>query len=671
MEKFLRYLLCASAVLFSLVACDQEQIGEFATSNDSDNKEIHFLQKSLTKEFEQGTKEGEFTVTVARNGNKGTYRILLQKSGKDASLFSLRDTVVIPDGKYSVDVPVTVNMSGVVLGASVSASLCIIGRDAELGDDPAYISQYSDFLDLSASFILEWEPYMRTTESGEQVQQTATYYYTQFYEGYQRGMLVERAKGTTNIFRLLDWGAGVNFFFKVNSDNSVVVPGQSIGYYYSDSDEYVCVSDIAQYFGDDSYYSRFPCSFDGKQTFTLNLIYYVSDGLFGYGTERIVFAGDHDNDPVVSATYEGDGRFSFEFNSFTSSCKAVVVEGDITGDTDELDKIYKQICLGQRDDVRTFSDNTQSWTPSSPSNTMLVVPFDSEGKPGEMVAVRFTYDPDGAFTPEVLQFSIEPYYDVDPYSTLIWKIRTRNASSVRYIMMDKDVLDYYEENYPLDQILGIGARFDADNLAASESEEGLTLYYQNLSEGGAYRVIAEVTNKFGDKVYVTDSTVLASYADKYKDASIEDFTGAYIVNADVKTSSGNQSTTESFRVDVIKTGENTVMIKGLCNYSSYSPSITGTYIPEEHCIRVQSQNLGEFSYMNVVFGFVANLYTGIWGQTSSMEFGFCEDGLLHWRTTAGSEMSLTGYKFLLFEGTSYSGYAVGDKTYENILMQKL
>ena len=671
MEKFLRYLLCASAVLFSLVACDQEQIGEFATSNDSDNKEIHFLQKSLTKEFEQGTKEGEFTVTVARNGNKGTYRILLQKSGKDASLFSLRDTVVIPDGKYSVDVPVTVNMSGVVLGASVSASLCIIGRDAELGDDPAYISQYSDFLDLSASFILEWEPYMRTTESGEQVQQTATYYYTQFYEGYQRGMLVERAKGTTNIFRLLDWGAGVNFFFKVNSDNSVVVPGQSIGYYYSDSDEYVCVSDIAQYFGDDSYYSRFPCSFDGKQTFTLNLIYYVSDGLFGYGTERIVFAGDHDNDPVVSATYEGDGRFSFEFNSFTSSCKAVVVEGDITGDTDELDKIYKQICLGQRDDVRTFSDNTQSWTPSSPSNTMLVVPFDSEGKPGEMVAVRFTYDPDGAFTPEVLQFSIEPYYDVDPYSTLIWKIRTRNASSVRYIMMDKDVLDYYEENYPLDQILGIGARFDADNLAASESEEGLTLYYQNLSEGGAYRVIAEVTNKFGDKVYVTDSTVLASYADKYKDASIEDFTGAYIVNADVKTSSGNQSTTESFRVDIIKTGENTVMIKGLCNYSSYLPSITGTYIPEEHCIRVQSQNLGEFSYMNVVFGFVANLYTGIWGQTSSMEFGFCEDGLLHWRTTAGSEMSLTGYKFLLFEGTSYSGYAVGDKTYENILMQKL
>ncbi len=660
MEKFLRILLCASAALLSLVACDQEQIGEMASPNDSDNKEIHFVQKSLVKEFEQGTKEGEFTVVLARNGNKGTYRVLLQKSGKNASLFSVRDTVVIPDGQYSVEVPVTVNMNAVVLGSSVTASLCIIGRDAELGDDPAYITQYSDFLDLTASFTLEWEPYMRTTESGEQVQQTATYYYSQFYEGYQRGMLVERAKGTTNIFRLLDWGAGVNFFFKVNSDNSVVVPGQSIGYYYSGSDEYVYVSDIAQYLGDEASYDRFPCTFDGKQTFTLNLVYYVTDGMFGYGPEKIVFAGDHDNDPVVAATYEGDGKFSFEFNSFTSSCKAVVVEGDVTGDTAELNKVYKQICLGQRDDIRTFSENTQQWTPSVPSNTLIAVPFDAEGKPGEMIAIRFTYDPDGTIAPEVLEFSISPY-SVDPYSTMVWKIRTRNAASVRYIMMDKDVLDYYEENYPLDQILGIGSKLDADNLAASEGPDGLTLYYQGLSEGGAYRV----------KVYVTDSTVLASHADKFKAVSLDDFVGAYIVNADVKTSDSNQASTESFRVDIIKTGENTVMIKGLCNYSSYSPAITGTYIPEEHCIRLQSQNLGEFSYLNVVFGFVANLYTGIWDQSSSMEFGFCDDGLLHWRTTAGSEMSLTGYKFLLFDGTSYTGYAVGDKTYENILMQKL
>lgn len=47
MEKFLRILLCASAALLSLVACDQEQIGEMASPNDSDNKEIHLSRKAL------------------------------------------------------------------------------------------------------------------------------------------------------------------------------------------------------------------------------------------------------------------------------------------------------------------------------------------------------------------------------------------------------------------------------------------------------------------------------------------------------------------------------------------------------------------------------------------------------------------------------------------------
>ena len=120
MEKFLRILLCASAALLSLVACDQEQIGEMASPNDSDNKEIHFVQKSLVKEFEQGTKEGEFTVVLARNGNKGTYRVLLQKSGKNASLFSVRDTVVIPDGQYSVEP----REPGAAVGSAPRAAPC-------------------------------------------------------------------------------------------------------------------------------------------------------------------------------------------------------------------------------------------------------------------------------------------------------------------------------------------------------------------------------------------------------------------------------------------------------------------------------------------------------------------------------------------------------------------
>ena len=261
MKRNIRIILFSVFAALAAVSCSQEQLGVIATSNADDDREIHFVQTSMTKEFAQGTKEGTVAVTLARHGNRGTYRVVLQKSGRNADLFALKDTVVIPDGQYSVEIPVKVDMSGVVLGSSVEASLAIVGRDAQLGDGSAYIGKYSDFLDLSVSFALEWEPYMRTTESGEEVQQTATYYFSQFYTGWQSGIPVEVATGTDNIFRLVDWANGAYFLFKVDWKNkTVVVPGQSMGYYHESSGSYVYVSDLAQYLGEDSLYSSYPCT---------------------------------------------------------------------------------------------------------------------------------------------------------------------------------------------------------------------------------------------------------------------------------------------------------------------------------------------------------------------------------------------------------------------------
>lgn len=126
------------------------------------------------------------------------------------------------------------------LGSTIDVNLAIVGRDAELGKDPAYISQYSDFLKLSASFALEWEPYMRKTEGGEEIQQLATYYFGGYlYDGVQTEIPVEVATGTDNIFRLVDWAAGANFMFKVDwKSKTVVVPGQSTGYYLDSGERF-------------------------------------------------------------------------------------------------------------------------------------------------------------------------------------------------------------------------------------------------------------------------------------------------------------------------------------------------------------------------------------------------------------------------------------------------
>ncbi len=653
--------------------CSQDQLGVTAMSTSDDSREIHFLQSSLSKEFEQGLTEGTIAVTLGRSGNVGTYRVLLEKSGKDAALFSIRDTVVIPDGQYTVDVPLKVDLSSVILGSSVDVSLSIVGRDATLGEDSAYIGQYSDFLTVSASFALEWEPYMRTTETGEKVQQTATYHFSQFYTGYQSGIPVEVAKGTDNIFRLVDWASGAYFNFRVNwSKKTVSVPGQSIGYYDDSSASYVYVADLAQYLGDDSYYSSFPCTWDGDRTFTMTLIYYIPDGgYYGYGEESIVFAGDHDFDPVISSsTYRGNGIFDFEFNDYVSYCKAVVSKGDLSSDSDKISSVVSGICLGTAEGVETFSSDSLSVTAAAKGvNTLVVVPFDSEGVPGKEAVLRFTFDPDGTLLPQVLECSLS-LPEEDPYTSVAWNLKVQNVTRVEYVMGYKEMLDTYEENYSMDRIFSIlGHSLEDKYVTAACSQEGIRLTY-TTTDGKEYKMLLRLYNALGDVLETSVSIKTKSLSETYLPKSLSDFVGSYLLSATVDDSDGN-STSEAFRVDIIKTGENTVSVKGLSNYKSYCPEITGTYIPEKHCIRLYSQNLGEFSYMTVVFGFVSDLYTGIWGQTSALEFGFTDDGYVRFRPMEGSEFPVSGYKFLLFDGSSYSGYAAGDKTYTDLLMMKL
>ena len=670
--KYTAFLLLG----LSLAACSQDLLGELASSNGDDNREIHFLQKKLSKEFKQTLKTGEFSVVLARNGNRGSYKVVLEKTGKDASLFSLEDTVVIADGKYSVEIPVTVDLSQMVPGSSAKASLSIVGRDATLGEDAAYMSQYSDFLDLSASFELEWEPYMRKTDSGEEVQQTATYYYSLFYTGYQSGIKVEKAVGTDNVFRLTDWAAGVPFVFRINSDNSVVVPGQSIGYLYESTNEYVQVSDIAQYMGDDSYYSTFPCTYDGK-TFTLTLLYYVTEGIFNYGTETFVFNTEHDYDATVTAVYDGTGQFTFTFGDYTSYCRAMVVSGDITRNNLKLKEAEAALKAGTSEDVRSFTaeDNVQLWTPATEGdNTMLVMPFDEEGNAGAMVKMRFTYSADGSLMPMVREFTLG-VSDDDPYTKGVFTLKTSKAYSISYIFMEMDLLNYFEAYYSLSDIASLGSTVSPDNLDKANGAEGVTLYESNLEEGAKYGFVAQITNSFGDYVFIRDSVTMKSHADVFQKKSFDDFIGAYLANAYVTTSSSSSSsssTTASFRVDIIKTGDNTVSVKGLCNYSQYSPAITGTYIPEESVIRLNPQSLGAFNYLNVTFGFMSNLYSGIWSPDYYMDLGWADNGLVYLRTGENEAgIVLKGYKFMLFDGESFSGYSVGNKSYQSLRMQKL
>ena len=352
MKNISKYL--GVALLLFGAACSKTQEGTYYNPNKDDSKEIHFIQSSIEKEFAQDAQSGTIDVQIARTGNRGSYTVYLAQKTSDLNnltRFKVPSKVTIPDGKYSVTVPVEVDLSNFIMGSNYKTTLLISKREVNPGGDGAQVSQFSDKVALSASYELTWEPYMRIGSDGGQVQQLATYHYSLYYTGRDSGLEVEKAVGA-NIFCLKDWASGVAFKFILHDDNTCTVPGQSIGYFNSNYNEYVYVADMAEYTGNESAYASYPCTFDGKDTFSFYLIYYVSSGYFSQGTEKLVFESEPDTTPIVDIEFQGiettatgfrAPKLYFSPNSYTKFYKASVVEGDITADTQRQDEIRQQL----------------------------------------------------------------------------------------------------------------------------------------------------------------------------------------------------------------------------------------------------------------------------------------------------------------------------------------
>ncbi len=672
MRNKIAILLAAFAAMLS--SCSTENLGVVSEGRAEDKTGIHFIQSSLTKTFPMNSKEGTVNVVLSRNSNEGEYSVVLSQKGSNENLFSFSDTVTVENGQYSVTVPLKVDLTSLVPGTTISTSLYIKSRDAYLDEDASYITQFKDKLDIEVSFELKWEPYMRMTETGEKVQQTVTYYYNLFYAGSQTDMLMERAVGTTNIFRILDWAGGVPLVFKMNADHSINVPAQSIGYFYNAVGEDVYASDIAEYMDDVAAYDSYPCYFDGDKTIVLNLVYYVSDGIINYGTEYIVMASNHDDDPTVMVTYDGEGKFTFEMGEYASSCRALVLSGDCTG-TIKVAEVKKSILDGSAEGLRTYiEDGSDTWELAEGSNTIFVIPFDESGNAGEMTYRRFTYDPLDMLMPKIVESTFNAGED-DPYHTVKWHLKTSNAQAIKFFVLEKDIVDYYISiGYTAENLLEYGKEMEKDAVNAANAD-GVTVTFSELGEGTDYAVIVGVTNPLGDVLVEEASFAPKAHSDNFdKTKTLDDFVGSYIASMEVTVYDGNDSpqpTKESVLVNIIKSSAGDVLIQGLSDVDGYSPILTATYIPEEHTLRIPTQLCGRYEGKYVMFAYSNSIIDSMWGAEYSAELGFGSDGRLYLRATPGMQYSVNGYKFLLLnDDGSNTGDFIDNKAYRYISFTK-
>lgn len=671
--------------LLAATGCDKEQNGTIYNPSSEDAKEIHFIQSTLTKEFPQGTESGTIEVEIARPSDKGELSVGLEKKGTNKDSFTVPETVTIPDGSYSVKVPVEVKLSRLLAGSSLEATILISDRQEETGNG-AYVTQFSDKIKLSVSYSLEWEPYYRTDESGKEVQQTATYHYNAFYTGRDSGLAVEKAVGT-NIFKVNDWASGVSFKFILNDDNTCTVPAQSIGYYNSNYEEYVKVADMAEYTGSKSAYSSYPCTYDGKGTFSFYLIYYVSAGYFAQGNETLTFDGNEDKTPVVEIEFDGiettetglkAPRLSFYKNEYARFFKATVVSGDITGDTGRQEEVKKLLSEdkkpGNAPVLTLYDDSSELWNVESGNCTAVALAYDSTSNATMLYLKRFTCDPDGIYTPKVNKFEWrrnEENHLYSPYTTLFWDMQADNAVSMKYLCMRTDYLEYIEESLGQSApeiAWKNGNEVNEEFLQKLGTEDGFATVFNTLKQGTSYTLCVCIVNEFGDTAFVKKTASTKGYeaSDFDRTKTADDFIGAFRASATVDQSSN--STEESFRVDIYSLGGNDLIISGLSNTSDFTPEVRAYFDPEIHAVIIEPQQLGRYKGSYVTLGFSDGL--SIYWGTSSIALGYV-DGVIQMTPSPYSSAAVNSYQFLLFSsenatGTSYMRQSVGSKTYNNL-----
>lgn len=338
--------LFAVGVLFAAIGCDKDQTVTKFNPGGEDAESAYFTQKTVSEEFAT-TVTGNQTlyVDLFRQNAQGELTVGLDQVVPEdaAEFYEIPEYVTFKDGEYKVAVPVTIhNVENYAKGVNYTAQIFVgdhhdfVSTTTQLVLDKqgmpvkgaatraVDIAEKYSSVTITTTLTLEWEPcYVLKDPSkllstdlteadyvigadGKPMLQGATYTYTGWWSGYDDEIMLERAKGTT-VFRMTNWGGGVNIIFTVKADKSVVITGQYIGADHSSYGK-VYVSDVPSYAAGASY-EQYPCTWDGGRNFSFSLIYYVDAGNFGDFVETLeLHSGTvvvEDPEPAVAIEYLG------------------------------------------------------------------------------------------------------------------------------------------------------------------------------------------------------------------------------------------------------------------------------------------------------------------------------------------------------------------------------
>ncbi len=356
-------------LMAGLTACHDEH-AEYNPATDGNSTVydvahlVYFSSETTSAtELELSEEENSFFIYLERDSVGGEVEVKLestQKAGDATSLLNIPESVVFPDSVDRVAVEITYDPATILAAGGMIDTVSIV-----LPDGAKYQAGYmGGRYDFVAS-LLPFTPWCRSAAEFEAAGGTGewpfresnlgTYTYKAWQTGNYPGASVAFRQNivTPNQVQFLidNWGAGmftgagVQVRMSGTWDDHLKVyalswPETYTGYSSSTYGP-VYVSDYISYSG--STWDEYPVMYDPENgLFTVNVIYYVGAGYYGYGPEYIQMDGFKPYEANLASDFEWKAELDGEFNSAKLGTKSacVLYKGVCVNNTDNCDSTF-------------------------------------------------------------------------------------------------------------------------------------------------------------------------------------------------------------------------------------------------------------------------------------------------------------------------------------------
>lgn len=431
LNSYLALGLMAVAATVAATSCDSKNDPTYKPAAPSGSNCVYFAQADIEQIVDANA--NSFTVNLYRSPDALSGELTVPvtvtcaEEGVLGTLLTPTTTATFADGSPNAQLTVSYDAADLVENEEYTLTFTI---------DPEFASQYAlTQTDVTAvkSYYGEWEPFMAGTAADRDG--LGVYTFTQYYTGAEdpvrvmcRTNLNDENLMQFNFEWLLDnedptkgWGT----FLTANSTDggkTLTVPEQQFTVNPTYGKVYVC--DAITYTGDDA---EGASSFDPETgLFSLNLVYYVSLGEFGWGYEYCQLNGFEDNnDYSLKVTDNGIVTFDntdyqvigFYLGEAITWVDYTLVEGTL--EDDEIQEVAETLMDPYQEDLEVNSleksGNVTLTFPESGTYTIVAVGYTDAGMAKAVSHVTFTFDkPAAQFSASFHRASKTPLRNLRP-----------------------------------------------------------------------------------------------------------------------------------------------------------------------------------------------------------------------------------------------------------------